>query len=105
MVDPFLPLSGVNARLPKTVTQRDVPTPTAQVREAKNPGQEFEKMFVAQMLKDAGFEKALTSGMGSSGETFGAIINDLYAQHIVENGGIGVSDYFEQVEISKGTKS
>ena len=52
---------------------------------------EFEAMFIAEMLRHAGFAKSLSAGARFGGEVFANMLIDTYAKTIAEKGDIGLS--------------
>lgn len=60
---------------------------------------EFESVFVAQMLKHSGFEKALSADSGFGGENYASLLLNQYAAKIVDNGGFGLAEkIYEQLK-------
>ncbi len=60
---------------------------------------EFEAVFVAQMLKHSGFEKALSADSGFGGENYASLLLNQYAAKIVDNGGFGLAEkIYEQLK-------
>lgn len=70
--------------------------PSAQ--ETKNDSQlrakaeQFEAVFIQQMLKHSGFSKALGQNSGFGGEAFSDMLAQQYADQIAANGGFGLAD-------------
>ncbi len=62
---------------------------------------EFESIFVAQMLKHSGFEKALSSESGFGGESYASLLLERYAANIVDNGGFGLAEKIYEQLVSK----
>lgn len=61
--------------------------------------QEFEAVFISQMLKFSGLDKALTSGGGQSASAFTSFYLDQIATDISEDGGFGLADeFYEQMK-------
>ncbi|MEL6582742.1 MAG: rod-binding protein [Pseudomonadota bacterium] len=59
----------------------------------KAAAEEFEAVFVAQMLKATGFGAPRSSLGGGAGEAlFASLLIDSYAQALVDRGGLGLSD-------------
>ena len=54
--------------------------------------QEFEKVFTAEMLRHAGFEKSLAGNTGFGGQAFSTFLLDAYAEKFVINGGFGLAE-------------
>lgn len=69
---------------------------------------EFEASFLAEMLKYSGINKTSeTFGGGAGEDAFSSMLNDAYAEALVEAGGIGIAEIVfrsikEKTEISKG---
>jgi len=58
---------------------------------------EFEASFLAEMLKYSGINKTSTSFGGGAGEdAFSSMLNDAYADALVETGGIGIAELVYQ---------
>jgi Rod binding domain-containing protein len=53
---------------------------------------EFESVFVAQMLKHSGFEKALSGNSGFGGESYASLLLEQYAARMTERGGFGLAE-------------
>jgi Rod binding domain-containing protein len=62
--------------------------------QAKAVAEEFERMFIAEMLQPmfAGIETDAPFGGGQGEEVFRPMLLDRYAEAIAKGGGIGVSD-------------
>lgn len=74
---------GVRSALPQA---RD---PDHQLKIAK----EFETSFLAEMLKHTGINKTSeTFGGGAGEDAFSSMLNDAYANALVESGGIGIAE-------------
>ncbi len=59
---------------------------------------EFESVFVAQMLKYSGLEKAISGQGGFGGEAYSSLLLEQYANKIVEAGGFGLAEHiYEQL--------
>ncbi len=64
---------------------------------------EFESVFIAQMLKYSGLEKAIGSQSGFGGEAYSSLLLEQYASKIVEGGGFGLTDHiYEQLLQKEG---
>ena len=86
---PQQPLSG--APLP-TLRQN---TPAAQSEAMKRTAQDFEAVFLNQMLAPM-FEGLDTDGLGGGGvgeEMFRPMLIDTYAKSIAQRGGVGIADH------------
>jgi Rod binding domain-containing protein len=84
---PQQPLPG--APLPTHHAQ----TPSAQAEAMKRTAQEFEAVFLNQMLAPM-FEGLSTDGLGGGGvgeEMFRPMLIDTYAKSIAQSGGVGVA--------------
>ncbi len=53
---------------------------------------EFETVFVAQMLKYSGMDKAISQESGFGGDAFSGMMLEQYARGIVDNGGFGLAE-------------
>ncbi len=62
--------------------------------ELRQSAEDFEAVFIAQMLKFSGLAEALTSSGGEDVAAFADIYIDKFAEDIVENGGFGLADNF-----------
>lgn len=81
-----------------TATQT-APAKTARDEIMLERAKEFEAVFVAQMLKHSGFEKALSTDSGLGGENYASLLLNQYAARIVDNGGFGLADkIYEQLK-------
>lgn len=54
---------------------------------------EFETVFIAQMLKFSGMDKAISQNSGFGGDAFSGMMLEQYARKIVDNGGFGLADH------------
>ena len=54
---------------------------------------EFEAVFIAQMLKFSGMDKAISQDSGFGGDAFSSMMLEQYARKIVDNGGFGLADH------------
>ncbi|HRP10623.1 MAG TPA: rod-binding protein [Terricaulis sp.] len=84
----LVPLLG--APLPTART-----TPDATQDEIRRVAQEFESVFLAEMLSPM-FEALDTEGLGGGGigeQMFRPMLVQRYAESIARNGGVGVADY------------
>ena len=72
---------------------RDAAETRAEKEEAlRQTAQEFESVFIAEMLSHAGFDKALSQDAGFGGEAFSRMLVETYAEDLAENGGFGLAD-------------
>ena len=53
---------------------------------------EFETVFVAQMLKHSGMDKAISQESGFGGDAFSGMMLEQYARNIIDNGGFGLAE-------------
>ena len=60
--------------------------------ELRKTAQEFESVFIAEMLSHAGFDKALSQESGYGGEAFSRMLVETYAEDLAEKGGFGLAD-------------
>jgi Rod binding domain-containing protein len=90
------PLEPINS----TIGQKS--DPDHQLKIAK----EFEMSFLAEMLKYSGINKTSeTFGGGAGEEAFSSMLNDAYADALVESGGIGIAELVYQSITEKIEKS
>lgn len=59
---------------------------------AMEKAREFEAVFIAQMLKFSGMDKAISQNSGFGGDAFSGMMLEQYARKIVDNGGFGLAD-------------
>ncbi len=93
-------MDGLAAPLTATLfdlgNQRELPTvsPTTSAAEARAVAQEFEAVFIGQMVQAmfAGIETDEVMGGGHAEEIFRSVLNEEYANAMVEQGGIGIAD-------------
>jgi len=55
----------------------------------------FEQAFIVQMLKDAGFDKAVMGSAGGASQMYGSFLLEAVADKIVQSGGLGLSAIIE----------
>jgi peptidoglycan hydrolase FlgJ len=94
----------VNTDLAVASIGTPAPQPTAE-RKAQilEQAREFESVFVAQMLKYSGLEKAISSQGGFGGEAYSSLLLEQYASKIVEKGGFGLTEnIYEQLLKKEG---
>lgn len=60
--------------------------------ELRQTAQEFEAVFIAEMLSHAGFEKAIAQDSGLGGEAFSRMLVETYAEQLSKKGGFGLAD-------------
>lgn len=58
----------------------------------RKTAQEFESVFIAEMLSHAGFDKAIAQDSGFGGEAFSRMLVETYAEDLAKNGGFGLAD-------------
>lgn len=58
----------------------------------RKTAQEFEAVFIKEMLTHAGLDKAMASDSGIGGEAFSSMLVQTYAEGIAEKGGFGLAD-------------
>lgn len=58
----------------------------------RKTAQEFESVFIAEMLSHAGFDKAIAQDSGFGGEAFSRMLVDAYADNLAKKGGFGLAD-------------
>ena len=72
---------------------RESPDKAAQKDETlRKSAQEFETVFIAQMLTHAGLDKALASDSGYGGEAFSGMLVETYAEELSKKGGFGLAE-------------
>ncbi|MBL8537730.1 MAG: rod-binding protein [Hyphomonadaceae bacterium] len=90
MSDGFITLPG--APLPLVSTPR--PSTPAVPDEIRRTAEEFESVFLAEMLRPM-FDGIETDGLGGGGigeETFRPMLIDRYAEALSKSGGVGIAD-------------
>ncbi len=88
------PLVTTPARAPESQPSRS--------EAAMQQAREFEAVFIAQMLKHSGFEKALTGNSGFGGESYASMLLEQYAEKITERGGFGLAENIYNQLIERG---
>ena len=64
---------------------------------------EFETVFVAQMLKYSGMDKAISQESGFGGDAFSGMMLEQYARNIVDTGGFGLAEkIYNQLRAQQG---
>lgn len=58
----------------------------------RDSAQQFEAVFIAQMLSHTGLDKALAGDSGFGGEAFSSMLVQTYADELSKNGGFGLAD-------------
>lgn len=58
----------------------------------RKTAQEFESVFIAEMLSHAGFDKAIAQDSGFGGEAFSRMLVETYAENLAKKGGFGLAD-------------
>lgn len=58
----------------------------------RKTAQEFESVFIAEMLSHAGFDKAIAQDSGFGGEAFSRMLVETYAADLAQKGGFGLAD-------------
>lgn len=88
MSDGFIALPGAPLPLLSSPTAPAIPD------EIRRTAEEFESVFLAEMLKPM-FDGLQTDGLGGGGigeETFRPLLIDQYAQALSQAGGVGIAD-------------
>ncbi len=67
------------------------PAPAASLQK-RETAEEFEAVFLAEMLSQAGLEKALAADSGFGGEAMSGLLVQELAEKIVDRGGFGLAD-------------
>lgn len=68
--------------------------------------QDFESVFIAEMLKYSGFAEALSSNGGFGGEAFSSMLIEQYADKIAEKGGFGLAEHiYEQLDNAEARRA
>lgn len=87
---PDLPLANAISQSERSrAAPEDAEKRDAQLREK---AQEFESIFIAEMLSHAGFDKALSENAGYGGEAFSRMLVESYAEQLSKKGGFGLAD-------------
>ena len=86
------------------VNAQNAPAPAEKRAEIMERAREFEAVFVGQMLKYSGLEKAISSQSGGfGGEAYSSLLLEQYAGKIVEAGGFGLAEHiYEQLLDKEG---
>jgi Rod binding domain-containing protein len=58
----------------------------------RKTAEEFESVFIAEMLSHAGFDKAIAQDSGFGGEAFSRMLVETYAENLAKKGGFGLAD-------------
>ena len=58
----------------------------------RKTAEEFESVFIAEMLTHAGFDKAIAQDSGFGGEAFSRMLVETYAENLAKKGGFGLAD-------------
>ncbi|MEZ5892651.1 MAG: rod-binding protein [Parvularculaceae bacterium] len=61
-------------------------------KEIRETAREFESVFIAEMLKHTGLDKALSSDSGFGGEAFTGMLVQTYADELSKKGGFGIAE-------------
>lgn len=89
------PIALPGAPLPmSTATTRQTPQPNAQEEALRHAAQEFESVFLSEMLAPM-FEGLDTEGLGGGGmgeQIFRPMLVERYAESISRSGGVGIAD-------------
>ncbi len=96
MTDGPIPLSGSlrGAPLPIATGGQAMSTANNATNEARRAAEEFESVFLAEMLAPM-FEGLSTDGLGGGGmgeEIFRPMLVERYAESISRSGGVGIAD-------------
>lgn len=87
---PLLQRKGSASGAPaETISQKPIADRELELRQS---AKEFESVFVAEMLRHAGLDSALSGDSGLGGEAFSSLLIDRYAEEIVEKGGFGFAE-------------
>ncbi|GJL92825.1 rod-binding protein [Hyphococcus sp.] len=82
---------AINAKTAERI--RDVSGDAAvREEELRKSAQEFESVFIAEMMKHTGLDKALAGDSGFGGEAFSSMLVQTYAEELSKNGGFGLAD-------------
>lgn len=85
--------------VPHISTKQTAPERPVRDAEMLEKAKEFESVFIAQMLKHSGFEKALSADSGFGGANYASLLLERYAEKIVEKGGFGLTEkMYEQLK-------
>lgn len=61
-------------------------------KKMRETAQEFESVFIAEMLKHTGLDKAITSDSGFGGDAFAGMLVQTYAEELSQKGGFGIAE-------------
>lgn len=91
---PGLPLASALSQTERTRAAPENSPENSEERDAqlREKAQEFESIFIAEMLSHAGFDKALSENAGFGGEAFSRMLVESYAEQLSEKGGFGLAD-------------
>lgn len=64
----------------------------AREQELRRSAQEFESIFIAEMMKHTGLDKALAGDSGFGGEAFSSMLVETYAEELSKSGGFGLAE-------------
>ena len=81
----------VNAKTAENVNKA-AETATEKEQSLRKTAQEFEAVFIKEMLTHAGMDKALAGDSGYGGEAFSSMLVQTYAEELSQNGGFGFAD-------------
>lgn len=65
---------------------------SAREEQLRESARDFEAAFISAMLKESGFEEALSSGSGLGGEAMSGLLIDLYAEQLAGKGGFRLQE-------------
>ena len=54
--------------------------------------EDFESVFIAEMLSHSGLDKAISNGSGFGGDAFSRLLVDTYADALTKQGGFGLAE-------------
>ena len=77
------------------VVQADDTAPTSEAR-LRQSAEEFEAVFIAEMLNHAGLDDAVAGETGFGGEAYAGLLVDAYADALAKNGGFGLAEQIYQ---------
>lgn len=67
-------------------------SPSEKEEALRKTAEEFESVFIAEMLSHAGFDKAIAQDSGFGGEAFSRMLVETYAENLAKKGGFGLAD-------------
>ncbi len=79
--------------------------PSGQAQRMRELAQEFEAVFLAEMLKNSGLNKTSSDFGGGVGEdAFGSLLTTEYARALASQGGVGIAEHVFRALNANGPK-